>query len=186
MNTQSNERYSSPAIVLHWLIALVLIGLVGLGFFMTDMKMSPTKLQVYSWHKWIGVSVFFLVLVRLAWRIVRRPPPLPAGTSPLMKLLAHGGHMMLYVLMLAVPLSGWLMSSAKGFQTVWFGVLPLPDLISRDLALGSQLSQAHFVLNVAMIVLVIGHVLAAVAHQFIKRDGTLYRMLPLASLGRSA
>lgn len=186
MNTQPDSRYSSPAIALHWLIALVLFGMVGLGFFMTDMKMSPTKLQVYSWHKWLGVSVFFLVVVRLGWRIVRRPPPLPEGTSALMKLLVHGGHMMLYVVMLGVPLTGWLMSSAKGFQTVWFGVLPLPDLLGRDLALGGQLSQAHFALNVLMIVLVIGHVLAALAHQFIRKDGTLYRMLPLASLATKA
>lgn len=186
METELNPRYSSPAIVLHWLIALGLFGLVGLGFYMTGMSMSPTKLKMFSWHKWAGVTLFVLVLVRLAWRIIKRPPPLPAETPAMMKLAAHGGHLALYVLMLAIPLSGWLMSSAKGFQTVWFGVLPLPDLIGRDLALGKQLADVHLMLNILMLVTVGGHALAALAHQFIKKDGTLYRMLPLNSLRRIA
>ncbi|MDO5057328.1 MAG: cytochrome b [Lautropia sp.] len=186
METELNPRYSSPAIVLHWLIALGLFGLVGLGFYMTGMSMSPTKLKMFSWHKWAGVTLFVLVLVRLAWRIIKRPPPLPAETPAMMKLAAHGGHLALYGLMLAIPLSGWLMSSAKGFQTVWFGVLPLPDLIGRDLALGKQLADVHLMLNILMLVIVGGHALAALAHQFIKKDGTLYRMLPLNSLRRTA
>ena len=186
METDLNSRYSSPAIVLHWLIALGLLGVVAMEFYMTNMSMSPTKLKMFSWHKWAGVTIFLLVLVRLGWRIIRRPPPLPAETPAVMKLAAHGGHMALYVLMLAIPLSGWLMSSAKGFQTVWFGVLPLPNLIGRDLVLGRQLSDVHLMLNILMIVIVAGHAAAALAHQFIKKDGTLYRMLPLNSLRKTA
>ena len=105
-----------------------------------------------------------------------------AGTSPLMQLAAHVGHLALYVLMLAIPLSGWLMSSAKGFQTVWFGVLPLPDLIERNLELGKQLSTLHLSLNVALLVIVAGHLLAALVHQHVQKDGTMYRMLPIARL----
>lgn len=186
MNTTSELRYSSPAIALHWLIALALFGLVGLGFYMTGLPFSPGKLQLYSWHKWAGVTVFLLVLVRLMVRIVKRPPPLPADMPRLFQLAAHAGHMMLYLLMLAIPLSGWLMSSAKGFQTVWFGVLPLPDLLARDLALGDKLAGAHLALNILLLLVVAGHVLAALVHQFVQKDGTLYRMLPLNSLRRHA
>ena len=175
-------RYSSFAIVLHWLMALALLALVGLGFYMTDMPMSPLKLKVFSWHKWAGITLLVLVLVRMVWRLVSPAPALPGGMSRLMKLAAHGGHLALYGLMLAIPLSGWLMSSAKGFQTVWFGVLPLPDLIGKNLELGKALSGVHWTLNVALLVIVAGHVLAALMHQFVQKDGTLYRMVPAERL----
>lgn len=175
-------RYSSPAIALHWIVALMLFGLVGLGFYMSGLSLSPFKLKLYSWHKWAGVTVFLLVLLRLLWRLLSPPPALPAGMSRPMQWLAHGGHLALYGLMFLIPLSGWLMSSAMGFQTVWFGVLPLPDLVSRNKELAAMLQNAHLMLNIAMLVLVAGHVLAALHHQFGRKDGLLYRMLPLPSL----
>lgn len=176
----TDTRYSSPAIILHWLMALMLFGLVGLGFYMTGLSLSPAKLKLFSWHKWGGVTVFMLLLLRLGWRVASPPPALPAGMSRLMVRLAHAGHASLYVVMLLVPLSGWLMSSAKGFQTVWFGVLPLPDLLGRNPALGKLLENIHFGLNIVLILLVLGHVLAALHHHFAHRDGTLYRMLPVS------
>ncbi|MDO4637479.1 MAG: cytochrome b [Lautropia sp.] len=175
-------RYSSFAIGLHWLIALMLFGMLGLGFYMTGLSISPAKLRYFSYHKWVGVTVFLMALIRLAWRFMNPPPPLPAHMSALLRLAAHGGHLMLYGLMFCIPLSGWLMSSAKGFQTVWFGVLPLPDLLGRDPVLGKQLTTVHLALNVVLIVAVVGHALAALFHQFVHKDGTLYRMLPLMRL----
>ncbi|HNB06080.1 MAG TPA: cytochrome b, partial [Thauera aminoaromatica] len=118
-----DTHYTATAKLLHWLIALMIFGMLGFGFYMTGLDLSPTKLELYSWHKWAGVTVFLLVLVRLAWRIGHRPPALPAHMPAIERLAAHAGHHLLYLLMLAIPLSGWLMSSAKGFQTVWFGVL---------------------------------------------------------------
>jgi cytochrome b561 len=94
------------------------------------------------------------------------------------RLAAHAGHHLLYVLMIAIPLSGWLMSSAKGFQTVWFGVLPLPDLLAKDKALGNLLETVHVVLNYTLIAVLLGHVGAALKHHFIDRDDVLTRMLP--------
>ncbi len=182
LSVSSLPRYSAPAITLHWLMALMLFGLLGLGFYMTGLPLSPTKLKLFSWHKWLGVTVFLLVWARLAWRLISPPPPLPAGMARPLVWLAHAGHAGLYLLMLAIPLSGWLMSSAKGFQTVWFGVLPLPDLVARDRGLGTLLENIHLGLNLALIALVLGHVLAALHHQFGKRDGTLYRMLPWSCL----
>ncbi len=124
------------------------------------------------------MTVFILVLVRLAWRIGHKPPALPAHMPAIERLAAHAGHHLLYVLMLAIPLSGWLMSSAKGFQTVWFGVLPLPDLLAKDKALGNLLETVHVVLNYTLIAVLLGHVGAALKHHFIDRDDVLTRMLP--------
>ena len=94
---------------------------------------------------------------------------------------AEATHVLLYLLMLVVPLSGWLMSSAKGFQTVWFGVLPLPDLVGKDKALGDLLQEVHEVLNFTLAGLVLAHLGAALKHHFIDRDDVLARMLPFLS-----
>ena len=173
-----NTHYTATAKLLHWLIALMIFGMLGFGFYMTGLDLSPTKLELYSWHKWAGVTVFMLVLVRLAWRIGHKPPALPAHMPAIERLAAHAGHHLLYVLMFAIPLSGWLMSSAKGFQTVWFGVLPLPDLLTKDKALGNLLETVHVVLNYTLIAVLLGHVGAALKHHFIDRDEVLTRMLP--------
>ena len=171
-------RYTRTAIALHWLIALGLAGVVGLGFYMHDLPLSPAKLQLYSWHKWAGVTLFLLALFRLFWRATHLPPELPATMSLFTRLAAHGAHAALYGLMLVIPLSGWLMSSAKGFTTVWFGVLPLPDLVGKDAALGEQLQAAHVWLNYALLALVAAHFAAALKHRLIDRDDILDRMLP--------
>lgn len=170
-------RYTRTARSLHWLMALLLTGMVGLGFYMQTMPLSPTKLQVYSWHKWLGITIFLLAVIRLAWRAGHKPPALPDHMGPFERLAAHGGHVALYLLMLGIPLSGWLMSSAMGFQTVWFGVLPLPDLLARDRELGKSLVQVHATLNIALIVMVVLHILAALKHQFIDKDQILSRMM---------
>ncbi len=159
-------------------MALLIFGLLALGFYMHDLPLSPEKLQYYSWHKWAGVTVFFLAWLRLAWRVGHSPPALPAAMPRLLQLAAHGAHGLLYVLMLAIPLSGWLMSSAKGFQTVWFGVLPLPDLVSKDKELGVLLAQVHFSLNLLLVVLLAGHIGAALKHHLVDKDDILRRMLP--------
>ena len=173
-----STHYTATAKALHWGIAVLIFGMLGLGFYMTGLDLSPTKLQLFSWHKWAGVTVFMLVVVRLAWRVTHRPPALPAHMPALERFAAHAGHHLLYVLMFAIPLTGWLMSSAKGFQTVWFGVLPLPDLLTKDKALGNLLETVHVVLNYTLIAVLLGHVGAALKHHFIDRDDVLTRMLP--------
>ena len=171
-------RYTATAKTLHWAMAILIFGLLALGFYMHDLPLSPEKLKLYSWHKWAGVCAFLLVLVRLAWRAAHRPPPLPATMPAHLQFAAHAGHFLLYALMLAIPLSGWLMSSAKGFQTVWFGVLPIPDLVGKDKELGDLLQTVHMVLNLVFAIAIAGHIGAALKHHFIDRDDILTRMLP--------
>ncbi|HEX5802461.1 MAG TPA: cytochrome b [Azospira sp.] len=178
------QRYTRTAIGLHWLMALLILGLFGVGLYMTGLKLSPQKLQIYSWHKWAGVTVFLLALLRLGWRLGHRPPPAPAGMPRWQRVAAEGAHHLLYLLMIVIPLSGWLMSSAKGFQTVWFGVLPLPDLLAKDKELGDLLAIVHQTLNYSLAALVVAHAGAALKHHFLDRDGVLARMLPF--LGANA
>ena len=176
----SNPRYTRTAIFMHWLVALGLIGTFSLGFYMEGLPLSPSKLKLYSWHKWAGMALLALAVVRLAWRMSHPAPALPQTMGAMARLAAHAGHWLLYVLMLAIPASGWLMSSAQGFPVVWFGVLPLPDLVPKNAALAEVLRDAHVVLNYTLLVAVVGHMGAALHHHFIKKDTIMTRMLPLA------
>lgn len=173
------QTYNGPAIALHWLVALLIVSAFPLGLYMTGLELSPTKLKLYSYHKWLGVTVLGLVAVRLIWRLVRGVPaaaPAPAWQQKTAAL----NHALLYVLMFAVPLTGWLMSSAKGFPVVYFGVLPLPDLVSKDEALSEWLLSVHAALNYVLAALVVLHAAAALTHHFIGRHRVLARMSPQA------
>jgi len=173
-----NNKYTVTAIALHWIMAVTIIGLFALGFYMADLPLSPTKLKLFSWHKWAGVTIFLLAALRLAWRISHRPPALPAHMKPAEQFVAHAGHGLLYLLMFCIPLSGWLMSSAKGFQTVYFGLLPIPNLLEKNKELGDLLETVHGSLNLLLAAIVIGHVAAALKHHFFDKDDVLTRMLP--------
>ncbi|AXS80238.1 cytochrome b [Dechloromonas sp. HYN0024] len=174
-------NYTRTAMTLHWLMAILLFALLALGFYMSDLPLSPDKLKFYSWHKWAGVTAFLLVTIRLVWRITHRPPALPESMPKFMQFAAHAGHLALYGLMIAIPLSGWLMSSAKGFQTVWFGLLPIPDLLDKNKELGDLLATIHESLNLLLIAVLVGHIGAALKHHFIDKDDILTRMLPPSS-----
>lgn len=174
MNAET--RYTRTAIALHWLLAVLIFGGFGLGLYMHDLPFSPQKLKLYSWHKWIGVSVFLLLLIRGLWRITHRPPPLPSGMPAWQRRAAHFSHGGLYLLMFVIPLSGWLMSSASGYKLVYFGIIPLPDLLDKNKAVAEVLVEVHEILAFTLAALVAVHAAAAIKHQFIDHDGTLMRM----------
>ena len=174
----ASQGYTRTAIAFHWLVALLIFVTFPLGVYMHDLPLSPSKLQLYSWHKWIGITILTLAVLRLLWRVRHTPPPLPAATPRWQRRVSFGVHFLLYVLILAIPLSGWLMSSAKGVATVWLGIIPLPDLVGKNKALGDILTTVHQGLNFILLSLVIAHVAAALQHHFIQRDAILRRMLP--------
>ncbi len=178
MTPHARSTYTRTAIRLHWLLALGLSATLALGFYMSDLPFSPTKLQYYSWHKWAGITLLLLAAFRLAWRATHPAPAAPAGMPAWQHAASEWTHRLLYLLMLAIPLSGWLMSSAKGVPTVYFGLLPLPDLVEKNLELGKLLGQLHAALNFGMLGLVGLHVAAALKHHLIDRDEVLARMLP--------
>jgi cytochrome b561 len=174
-------RYSGTAIALHWLVfALIACGF-ALAVYMTGLPLSPLKLKYYSWHKWIGVTVFLLALARLCWRLTHAAPP-PVAMPVWQRRAAAVAHALLYVLIVVIPLSGWLYSSATGVPTVYLGLLQLPDLLTRDKALAEVLKNVHVSLNYTMLALVVVHAAAALKHHFIDGDNVLARMLPFAKL----
>ena len=178
MTAVAPGRYTGVAICLHWGIAGLLCVAFPLGLYMGDLPLSPDKLRLFSYHKWLGLSIFMLAVLRITWRLTHAPPPPPASLRAWERHAAFVVHVFLYVLVFMVPVSGWLMSSAQGFQTVWFGVLPLPDLLGRDNELAVLLKLAHQTLNYLMLALAAIHVLAALKHRFIQHDGVVARMLP--------
>lgn len=176
------SRYTKVAIALHWLVAAAIFGTFALGITMHEMALSPLKLRLYSYHKWIGVTIFLLVLLRLAWRLAHRPPPPPPTMPAWQHRAAQVAHFLLYLLTLMIPLSGWLMSSASGFQVIYLGVVPLPDLLTKNKELAEQLVVVHQGLNLAMALLLVLHVAAALKHHFFDRDDVLARMLPIIKI----
>jgi cytochrome b561 len=178
MNAPST-RYGGVAIALHWATALLIVANLLLGLSMIQLPLSPRKLQWYLWHKWIGVTVFLLTSLRLAWRMWR-PPPSPVPMPEWQRRAAAASHAALYALLLAVPLSGWIYSSASGVQVNYLGLFPLPNLVEKDRALAAALRWLHIGLNTALFALVCVHVGAALRHHFVQRDAVLHRMLPLA------
>lgn len=172
------ERYGAVAKAFHWLTLLLLIGSFSIAWSMVDMRISPQMLVLYSYHKWVGVTVFLVVILRLAWRLRNPAPPLPPGTSPLQRRLAGLSHAMLYTILIVMPLTGWVMSSARNLPLVYLGLIEVPSPFGVDEALGDALRTVHFYLSLALLFFVGVHVLAALQHHFILRDDVLRRMLP--------
>ena len=171
------DSYTRTSIVLHWMTAALIVSAFGLGSYMEDLPLSPTKLRLFSYHKWIGVTVFLLAISRLSWRAFHPAPPLPEKMPAWERLAAKSSHFLLYCLMFIIPVSGWLTSSAHGFQTVYFGVLPLPDLVEKNKETAEILDEVHELLNNGLLLLVLGHAGAALKHHFIDKDDVLMRML---------
>ena len=171
------SRYGAVAVGFHWLLALAIIMAFSVGFYMADLPFSPSRVKLFNYHKWAGVTILALSALRLLWRLTHRPPvdlPMPAWQAK----AAHLTHGLLYLLFFAVPLAGWAYSSAAGFPIVWFGVLPLPDFVPRDKALAETLKELHGLLAFGLAGLVLLHIAGAMKHQLIDKDGLLRRMLP--------
>jgi cytochrome b561 len=169
------QRYSATAISLHWIIAGLIICAFTLGWIMTDMEVSPLKLRMFNWHKWAGITILLLAMIRLLWRLTHQPPamlPMPAWQ----RLAANVAHGALYVLLFLQPLSGWVYSNASGYQVVYLGVLPLPNLVAKNKQVAEVLMERHEFLGWCLLVIVSLHALAALKHHFVDRDVTLKRM----------
>ena len=178
-SVKSTGRYSGVAMLLHWLIAALIVWGFALGWIMTDIPgITPTKLRYFSWHKWIGVTVLALVLVRILWRATHASPALPGAMPGWERAAAHAGHFALYLLMVAIPVTGYFYSSAAGIQVVYLGIWPLPTIIGPDKVLKGVLRLVHISLNYTLLAIVVLHVLAVAKHQWLDRQNILARMLP--------
>lgn len=176
------RRYTRTAMALHWILALALIGLFGVGLYMTGLPFSPQRLKLYNWHKWAGITILALSAVRLLWRLAHRPPALPDAIARAMpgwqKAAHHATHGLLYVLFFAVPLIGWAYSSAAGFPIVFLGLWQLPDFVPVSKDLADAIKPWHQITAYALAGLAALHVAGALKHHIVDRDGLLARMLP--------
>lgn len=170
--------YTRTSVGLHWLLAVLIIFNLGFGLYTVGLPLSPQKLKFFSWHKWVGVTIFMLSAARLLWRLWHPAPALPATMKPWEMRLANGSHALLYVLFFAAPVTGWLFSSAAGFQTVYLGVFPIPDILSKNKEVADVLRFAHRWINYTMATLIGLHAAAALKHHLLDRDDVLTRMLP--------
>lgn len=178
MLRNTEARWGAIAQGFHWLVALLIVVQGAIGLTMVELGMTPTKVRVYALHKSIGLTILALVLLRLSWRAMQRLPrdmPGPAWQ----RIAARISHALLYLLMLVLPLSGWLFNSAANFPLSWFGLVHVPGLThGYDPALKSLARAAHEWLFWILAGVVAIHVGAALWHHFGQRDDVLRRMLP--------
>ena len=174
--TNTENQYGIVAILLHWIMAILLIGMVVLGLYMTALPISFLKLKLYGWHKEFGVLVLMLVMLRIVWRIANITPSLPV--LPWWELFAaRSVHWAFYGFMLALPITGWLMTSAAGLAPSFFGLFVLPNLMAPNESYRLLLAEIHQWLAYGLIATFCAHVGAALKHEFIDKDGIMRRML---------
>ena len=176
---RNTERsWGAPAKLLHWAIAALVFVQIALGWSAASWRLSPTKLDLFVWHKSTGMVILALMIARVAWRWANPAPALPADTPPLERRGAKASHFFLYVLLFLMPVTGWIVNSAANIPFRIFWLIPLPAIVEPDKAMADAAARAHFVLFVVLSLLVTVHVAAALRHHFFKRNDVLVRMLP--------
>ena len=185
MPTQEpRTRFTAVAQLLHWIIAALILTQFALAWTADGLPLGTRKLALLARHKSIGMTVLMLAIVRVLWRWANPPPELPAGMTPLERRLARATHIAFYALLFAMPITGWLMSSAKKYSVSWFGLFTWPDLIAQNKAAFDALKTTHDDLSGVLLAIAVLHILAALKHHFWNKDGVLLRMLPFTKSER--
>ena len=184
MREMQVERYGAVAQTFHWLTAGLIFVMLGLGYYMEDLPDGARKLALYGIHKSIGITIAMLAALRLVWRLLHPPPPLPASMRSWERRAAGVVHALLYLMLFVQPLVGFLQSNAAGVPVVLWGSWLLAPLIGPDEALGETLSGLHAIGGNLLAILVIVHIAAALRHHFVLKDDVLRRMLPGAAQQR--
>jgi cytochrome b561 len=174
----SATQYGSVARFLHWAIAILIIVTLPCAWVMTNSGPGPLQNFLFVVHESIGLTVLALAILRVIWRLVEPPPPLPASVPPGQALLAHLNHWLLYLLLFLMPVSGYLSVVAGGYPLNFFGLFDVPRLVAKSDGLGKFTETAHFTLQYAVYALVLVHVAAALHHHWARHDGVLRRMWP--------
>jgi cytochrome b561 len=181
---RSPTRYTAVAQAFHWLIAALVVIQFVLANLADDLPLGARKLALLARHKSFGMTVLMLAILRLLWRLKSPPPEMPPSMTPVERILARVTHIAFYVLLFAMPLTGWLMSSAKNYSVSWFGLFTWPDLIGKSETAFDLLRATHEILSDVLLALAVLHILAALKHHFWNKDDVLVRMLPFGKLGR--
>jgi cytochrome b561 len=183
-NRSTPTRYGAVAQTFHWLVAALIVIQFVLAYTADGLPLGVHKLALLARHKSFGMTVLMLAILRLLWRLKNPPPELPTGMTPLERMLARATHVAFYVLLFAMPITGWLMSSAKNYSVSWFGLFTWPNLIIKNEAQFDFLRSTHHLLSDALFVIAVLHVLAALKHHFWNKDDVLLRMLPFVKTNR--
>jgi cytochrome b561 len=182
---RSPTRYTGVAQAFHWLIAALIVVQFVLANLADDLPLGAHKLALLARHKSFGMTVLMLAILRLLWRLKSPPPELPPGMTPVERILARATHIAFYVLLFAMPLTGWLMSSAKNYSVSWFGLFTWPNLIGKNETAFDLLRATHEILSDVLLAIAVLHILAALKHHFWNKDNVLLRMLPFGKLDRT-
>jgi cytochrome b561 len=174
----SSGSYGIIAQAFHWLIAVLVLAQLGIGVYAASLPVSLARLQWLSHHKSLGLTILALLLLRLGWRVLNPPPELPPTMPRWERRAALATHRLLYVLLVAAPLAGWLYASAAGLSASWFGLFTVPDLVAKDRERAELFKALHIGLVSLLALLVAVHAGAALRHRLILRDGVMHRMLP--------
>jgi cytochrome b561 len=177
----TTARWGSVAQFLHWLIVALIITQVTLALTAAQLH-GMAKLATLARHKSVGITILMLAVVRLGWRLINPTPPLPLTLKPYERFLANFTHAALYLLIFALPLTGWVMSSARGFPVSWFNQFQLPDLVTKNRALYEAMQETHEALAWTLGAVALLHLLGALKHHFVLKDTVLRRMLPFSKI----
>ena len=179
MTAAQSEHYTRIAVTLHWLIAAAVLAQIALGWWMIEIPKSPPGVRAgwFNIHKSIGITIGLLVLVRIGWRLTHTPPPLPSTLPAWQRIAAKTSHVMLYLCMIVMPLSGYLGSSFTKFPIIYWG-MRLPHWGWDAPALKTLCSQVHVVTVIIFMTLIAIHTAAALKHLLVNRDGVFQRMWP--------
>ena len=174
-----SPSYDRVAIGLHWLIGAGVLAQIALGWWMIDIPKQPVGVRLYwfNLHKSIGLTLALLIAVRIAWRLTRRPPPLPDSVPPWQRRVARASHFLLYVCMVTMPLAGYLGSTFSGYPIKFFGAT-LPGWGFKDESLKDFFSAVHLTTAWIFMTLIGLHVAAALKHRIVDKDEVFARMLP--------
>lgn len=178
MLRNTTDRWGSISKFLHWTLAGLIVLQTVLGIAAVTWSLSPVKLDLFVWHKSFGMLILLLVVARLTWRFLSPPPQFPSEMKPWEHWAAHAGHALLYLLMLVLPLSGWVINSAVNIPVNLFWLVPLPAITQPNESLGAVAKTLHLVLFASLALIVVMHIAAALRHHFLLHDQILIRMLP--------
>jgi cytochrome b561 len=175
-NTKSS--WGSVSKAFHWLVVLLIVNQWWIAERADNLPLGMAKIQALAWHKSFGLTILMLAVLRLVWRLMNPVPDLTAESRPWERALARLSHFLLYGLIFALPVSGWLMSSARNFPVSWFKLFQFPDLVAPNEQLFQQMRALHHLLFSALVVVALLHIAGALKHHFIDRNDVLKRLLP--------
>jgi len=174
------DSWGAPAKFFHWVMAALILAQIALGLTAASWRLSPTKLELFFWHKSTGMLILLLVALRLLWRLANPAPALPSGMPAWERAAARASHLLLYALMIALPIAGWIVNSASNVPFRIFWLIPLPAVVAPDKSTADLAALVHGGLAALLALVLVAHIGAALRHHFVKRNTVLTRMLPSA------